>query len=231
MVGANVYLTPPGTQVRHYCNSRKDSRQSSKIIYGIYVRIYFLLVQGFAPHYDDVEVFILQLEGRKRWRLYEPRNKQEELPRFSSPNFSPSEIGSPCQDVVLEAGDLLYFPRGTIHQGHCFEDVHSMHITISCHQTNTYGDLLHHLLPRALATAMEEDVDFRRGLPVDYLSYTGEARRPETPLSSPGSSSGPAGLGPEAERARRREKFLEEVQRLAARVFDYGDVDRGNLGD
>jgi lysine-specific demethylase/histidyl-hydroxylase NO66 len=44
--------------------------------------------QGFAPHYDDVEVFILQLEGKKRWRLYEPRTTQEKLPRFSSPNFS-----------------------------------------------------------------------------------------------------------------------------------------------
>jgi ribosomal protein L16 Arg81 hydroxylase len=23
--------------------------------------------QGFPPHYDDVEVFILQLDGAKRW--------------------------------------------------------------------------------------------------------------------------------------------------------------------
>lgn len=29
--------------------------------------------QGFAPHYDDIEAFILQLEGRKHWRLYSPR--------------------------------------------------------------------------------------------------------------------------------------------------------------
>ena len=56
MVGANMYLTPPGTQ-------------------------------GFAPHYDDVEVFILQIEGKKRWRLYEPRNNYEKLARFV-----PSEI-------------------------------------------------------------------------------------------------------------------------------------------
>ena len=26
--------------------------------------------QGFPPHYDDVEVFVLQLQGSKRWRLY-----------------------------------------------------------------------------------------------------------------------------------------------------------------
>ena len=31
-------------------------------------------------------------------------------------NFSQSEIGESILDVVLEPGDLLYFPRGTIHQ-------------------------------------------------------------------------------------------------------------------
>ena len=31
-------------------------------------------------------------------------------------NFSTNEVGEPILDVVLEAGDLLYFPRGTIHQ-------------------------------------------------------------------------------------------------------------------
>ena len=29
--------------------------------------------QGFAPHYDDIEAFVVQLEGRKHWRLYNPR--------------------------------------------------------------------------------------------------------------------------------------------------------------
>lgn len=29
--------------------------------------------QGFSPHYDDIEAFVLQLEGRKNWKLYSPR--------------------------------------------------------------------------------------------------------------------------------------------------------------
>ena len=32
--------------------------------------------QGFAPHYDDIEAFILQLEGKKHWKLYNPRYEQ-----------------------------------------------------------------------------------------------------------------------------------------------------------
>ena len=34
----------------------------------------------------------------------------------STENFSKHEMGNTILDVVLEAGDLLYFPRGTIHQ-------------------------------------------------------------------------------------------------------------------
>lgn len=29
--------------------------------------------QGFAPHYDDIEAFVVQLEGKKHWRVYKPR--------------------------------------------------------------------------------------------------------------------------------------------------------------
>ncbi|CAH1264291.1 RIOX1 [Branchiostoma lanceolatum] len=111
MVGANIYLTPPGTQ-------------------------------GFAPHYDDIEAFVLQLEGKKHWKLYSPRNEGEKLPRFSSGNFSQEEIGEAILDVTLEPGDLLYFPRGTIHQASALPDTHSLHITVSTCQRNTWGDLM-----------------------------------------------------------------------------------------
>ena len=72
--------------------------------------------QGFAPHYDDIEAFVLQLEGKKHWRVYSPRNENESFPIFSSRNFSESEIGSPIIDCILDEGDFLYFPRGFIHQ-------------------------------------------------------------------------------------------------------------------
>lgn len=29
--------------------------------------------QGFAPHYDDIEAFVLQIEGKKQWKVYRPR--------------------------------------------------------------------------------------------------------------------------------------------------------------
>ena len=35
---------------------------------------------------------------------------------FYVANFTQEEIGDPILDTELAAGDVLYFPRGTIHQ-------------------------------------------------------------------------------------------------------------------
>ncbi|CAF1551321.1 unnamed protein product, partial [Adineta ricciae] len=120
LVGANTYLTPPGSQ-------------------------------GFAPHYDDIDAFILQLEGKKHWRVYKPLNDDEVLPLKSSGDLDKNILNGikPCIDVVLEAGDLLYMPRGYIHQGNTLDDAHSLHLTVSCYQQHTWGDLFKILLPKA----------------------------------------------------------------------------------
>lgn len=123
--------------------------------------------QGFAPHYDDIEAFVLQIEGKKRWRVYAPRTPDEVLPRNSSQNFNEAEVGEPILDTVLEPGDLLYFPRGFIHQAHTVKGAHSLHITLSVYQKNAYADLFEQLVPRVLSTAITRDVELRRGLPLD----------------------------------------------------------------
>lgn len=129
--------------------------------------------QGFAPHYDDIEAFVLQIEGRKRWRLYKPRSVQEVLPRFSSPNFSQDEIGEPILEEVLEPGDILYFPRGTIHQACTEPGYHSLHITLSVYQKQSYADLLEKMLPHILTRAIASNVNLRRGLPLNIWRNAG----------------------------------------------------------
>ncbi|VDK39422.1 unnamed protein product, partial [Gongylonema pulchrum] len=73
---------------------------------------------GFAPHWDDIDAFLLQLEGRKHWKLYAPPDEDGMLPRISSDNFTDEDVVglSLIFDDWLEQGDLLYIPRGFIHQ-------------------------------------------------------------------------------------------------------------------
>lgn len=71
------------------------------------------------------------------------RNKCETLPRYSSKNFNSSDLdlSKPYMEVTLTPGDLLYFPRGYIHQANA-TDTHSLHLTISVYQKNAWIDLL-----------------------------------------------------------------------------------------
>lgn len=129
--------------------------------------------QGFAPHYDDIEAFILQTEGKKLWRVYKPLNEQEVLPRVSSKNYKQEEIGEPILEVTLEAGDMLYFPRGFIHQGVTIDGEHSLHVTISTYQKHSWADLFEKLMPAAVQMAISENLDLRKGLPFDVYDHYG----------------------------------------------------------
>lgn len=161
--------------------------------------------QGFAPHYDDIEAFVLQLEGAKHWRVYAPRTPQEHLPRVSSANFSQDEIGKPILDVKMEPGDMLYFPRGYVHQAETVEGKHSLHITVSMYQKTSYADLLEALIPAALQRAINSDVRFREGLPLNTHQVMGLA------FSENDSTA--------------RTEIREKVHSLFERIFDHANVD------
>ncbi|GMH89651.1 hypothetical protein TrVE_jg9240 [Triparma verrucosa] len=151
MVGANAYLTPRGSQ-------------------------------GFAPHYDDVDVFVMQQEGKKRWRVYEPGvggfRKEEVLPRVSSKDYDVDSMPKkPYLDVTLGPGDLLYLPRGWIHQAVTTPgDEYSLHLTVSSMMQWSWCDFLEQVLPLAQRNVTEgEGLEFREGLPIGFLDYMGVA--------------------------------------------------------
>lgn len=68
---------------------------------------------GVGPHVDSYDVFLLQVQGRRRWRIG-PVERPELVPGL------PLKILSnfvPEQEWVLDAGDLLYLPPGWGHDG------------------------------------------------------------------------------------------------------------------
>lgn len=130
--------------------------------------------QGLPPHYNDVEVFVLQLEGKKRWRLYSPT-----VPLAREYSVEPEDrIGTPTHDFLLKPGDLLYFPRGTIHQAETPSGLaHSIHLTISTYQNNSGGDYLLDSISGLVFDIAKEDVALRTGMPRRMLMVRTEAVR------------------------------------------------------
>ncbi|EHB13945.1 MYC-induced nuclear antigen [Heterocephalus glaber] len=122
--------------------------------------------QGLPPHYDDVEVFILQLEGEKHWRLYPPTVA---LACEYSVEYE-ARLGAPTHEFMLKPGDLLYFPRGTIHQADTPPGLaHSTHVTISTYQNNSWGDFLLDTISGLVFDTAKEDVELRSGIPRQLL--------------------------------------------------------------
>jgi hypothetical protein len=117
--------------------------------------------QGFTPHYDGHDIFILQIEGNKHWRCYEP---ERNLPLEEDANEVPREsLPAPAGEYSLHPGDLLYLPRGHIHEAFTSETA-SLHLTV--------GILAYRwvdLLAVALARLSQQDVRFRQSLPVGLV--------------------------------------------------------------
>ncbi|CCI47581.1 unnamed protein product [Albugo candida] len=134
--------------------------------------------QALAPHYDDVDVFILQTEGRKNWKLYHPTYI---LPGEPSHDLLPSEIGPLWMEFTLEQGDVLYMPRGVIHQAQTDKSVFSTHVTISVYQRQSWSNFMELAMPHLIRRAFANNVEFRRGLPPQYLNFLGSQFPTSTP--------------------------------------------------
>lgn len=70
--GCSIRILNPHT----YCNKLHTLLAALQEYFGCMAGVNVYLTppgsQGFAPHYDDIEAFVLQLEGRKHWKLYAP---------------------------------------------------------------------------------------------------------------------------------------------------------------
>ena len=68
---------------------------------------------GVGPHFDSYDVFLLQAQGRRRWRIGRQKDLtlRDDLPLKILANFEPEE------EYVLEPGDMLYLPPLYAHDG------------------------------------------------------------------------------------------------------------------
>ena len=68
---------------------------------------------GVGPHFDSYDVFLLQVHGRRRWRIGRQKDLtlKEGIPLKVLAEFEPEE------EFVLEPGDMLYLPPRYAHDG------------------------------------------------------------------------------------------------------------------
>nr|WP_246141334.1 cupin domain-containing protein [Micromonospora olivasterospora] len=131
--------------------------------------------QGFATHYDTHDVFVLQVDGRKHWRIHPPvlPDPLERQPWGGlADEVSATADGPAALDVVLEPGDALYLPRGWLHSAQAQESS-SLHLTVGVRALTRYA-IVEELL--ALAAG---DPRLRAGLPFGTDVADPDAIEPE----------------------------------------------------
>jgi hypothetical protein len=118
--------------------------------------------QGFKTHYDTHDVFILQVAGSKRWRVYEPLIAFPLQGQLFDERTS--KVGPIVEEFTLTAGDVFCCPRGIPHDAHATDDP-SLHVT--------FGALVYtwaEVMIEAMAEVCLSDPAFRASLPPGYAT-------------------------------------------------------------
>jgi len=103
----------------------------------------FRTSHGFDLHWDDHDVFILQVAGRKQWQVY---GMTRRFPLASDVGATDELPAEALWEGLLEDGDLLYIPRGWWHVAKPLDEP-TLHLTVGINNL-TGADLLSWFLNR-----------------------------------------------------------------------------------
>jgi len=98
--------------------------------------------QAVNAHADDRDVFVLQLLGKKHWKIYNQIPIPHPYPEEQVGKFPDLPVSSDVfqkgtyLDIILSPGDVLYIPRGWVHEANTNvssdqEQIMSFHATIA----------------------------------------------------------------------------------------------------
>jgi hypothetical protein len=133
---------------------------------------------GFGIHWDDHDVFVVQLSGSKHWKVYHS-TRDHPMYRDLEPPERPAATAEPYFDEIIEAGSVIYVPRGHWHDVVGVGEA-SLHLTIGITHP-TPSDVLIWLADQIKASpALRADIPLfslpgRRTLEHELLTFLEES--------------------------------------------------------
>ncbi len=104
----------------------------------VYINTYLTPPKAAAvkAHADDRDVFVIQIMGEKRWKVYEEvpiayPYDDEQVGKGNLPIPQSVFKKKPVFDITLKPGDALYMPRGYVHEAFTEEHFLSFHATVA----------------------------------------------------------------------------------------------------
>ncbi len=104
----------------------------------VYINTYLTPPKSAAvkAHADDRDVFVIQIIGEKRWKVYEEvpieyPYDNEQVGKGNLPIPGSVFKKNPMLDITLKPGDVLYMPRGCVHEAFTEQHLLSFHATVA----------------------------------------------------------------------------------------------------
>lgn len=164
--------------------------------------------RGFAPHFDPVDVFVLQLEGSKGWKVWSlPTTRPNDASTDKAATLVQEDaLGAPLINTSLNPGDVLYIPYHCAHVAETYDES-SLHVSITV-QVQRWADILASIVRRIVLSEptfsespyaggdtiqkgarFAEDLSAKMDALVEKIvsfEFAPEAIRPRNNLPSPG---------------------------------------------
>lgn len=114
--------------------------------------------QGSLLHTDQQDVFVLQISGTKNWKVFAPPASPSSIPLHE-------QVGEPLVDVSVQAGEMLYVPRGFPHEACTEPECSSLHISVGVYPLKWFD-----LAVQVLNLYAEKNHRLNDPLPVGFMS-------------------------------------------------------------
>jgi ribosomal protein L16 Arg81 hydroxylase len=151
---------------------------AAELSVGVQVNVYLTPPneRGLKTHYDTHDVIVLQTYGAKRWRIYDSPIR---LPLLDRPYIADvsKDPGSPKVDIMLNSGDLLYIPRGYLHDAASLGSS-SLHLTIGIKPVTWASVILD-----SMQAVFDQDLRMRESLPPGFALDEALRRKSEAKLN------------------------------------------------
>jgi hypothetical protein len=123
--------------------------------------------QAVSAHADDRDVLVIQIFGSKEWKVYQKVPIPYPYPHEQVGKNDlevPDEVlqGPLLMERTMRPGDVLYMPRGYVHQARSLQSEPSFHVTIAL---ATHDWTLAGLMSTATKKVLSTIVDYRMAVP------------------------------------------------------------------
>ena len=115
---------------------------------------------GVGPHLDQYDVFIIQGEGKRHWRVGLPDANLKQFAQNKS--LLQVEQFPAVIDCVLETGDILYIPPGCPHEGYAVENALNYSVGFRApNQRDLLSQFADHLIDTELGNQRYGDAELK----------------------------------------------------------------------